>query len=346
MRLRTLGLLVTLAWGLGLCWTPLGASAQQPGKVYHIGFLSLLSPPAPSKTDGQQPSLFFQPFWQEMRKLGWIEGQNMVMEERWADMQFERMPALATELVERKVDLIVAAASLATVAAKQATSTIPIVMVNSLDAVKTGLVASLAHPGANVTGRTAVGWDREPMRLKLLKEAMPGISRIAVLWCTPVPGADAPGGLDWKDMQFAANELGVHLQRLEVGEPDDYERGYAAALNEHAEALFVRQCYLNNIDWRNLQRVVDFTAQHRLPAIYDSSEFVHAGGLLAYEPSWPEGLRQAASYVDRILKGAKPADLLVEQPTQFQLVINLKAAQALGITIPPALLKRADEVIR
>jgi putative ABC transport system substrate-binding protein len=248
--------------------------------------------------------------------------------------------------VQQQVDVIVTAASLATVAAKQATSTIPIVMVNSLDAVKTGLVASLAHPGANVTGRTAVGWDREPMRLKLLKEAMPGISRVAVLWCTPVPGADAPSGLEWKDMQFAADELGVTLQRLEVREPDDYEKGYAAALNAHAEALFVRQCYLHNIDWRNLQRVVDFTAQHRLPAIYDSSEFVHAGSLMAYEPSWSEGLRQAATYVDRILKGAKPADLLVEQPTQFQLVINLKAAQALGITIPPALLKRADEVIR
>ena len=184
------------------------------------------------------------------------------------------------------------------------------------------------------------------MRLKLLKEAVPGISRIAVLWCTPVPGADAPGGLEWKDMQFAGNQLGLHLQRLEVREPDDYEKGYAAALNEHAEALFVRQCYLKKIDWRNLQRVVDFTAQHRLPAIYDSSEFVHAGGLLAYEPSWPEGLRQAATYVDQILKGANPADLLVQQPTKFQLVINLKAAQALGITIPPALLKRADEVIQ
>src|SRR5215831_13668235 len=327
MRLRILGLLVILACGLGLFCTPLVATAQQPGKVYRIGFLSLLSPPAPSKPDGQQQSL--QPFWQEMRKLGWSEGQNIVMEERWADMQFERMPALATELVERKVDLIVAAASLATVAAKQATSTIPIVMVNSLDAVKTGLVASLSHPGANVTGMTAVGWDREPMRLKLLTEAMPGISRIAVLWCTPVPSADAPGGLEWKDMQFAGDQLGLHLQRLEVREPDDYERGYAAALNEHAEGLFVRQCYLNKIDWRNLQRIVDFMAQHRLPAIYDSSEFVHAGGLLAYEPSWPEGLRQAATYVDRIFKGAKPADLLVEQPTQFQLVINLKAAQAL-----------------
>src|SRR6516162_6342173 len=254
MRFRTLGLLVILACGLGLFCTPLVATAQQPGKVYRIGFLSLLSPPA--QPDGQQQSL--RPFWQEMRKLGWMEGQNIVMEARWADMQFERMPALATELVERKVDLIVAAASLATVAAKQATSTIPIVMVNSLDAVKTGLVASLSHPGANVTGRTAVGWDREPMRLKLLTEAVPGISRIAVLWCTPVPGADAPGGLEWKDMQFAADALGVKLQRLEVREPDDYERAYAVALNEHAEALFVRQCYLQNIDWHNLQRVVSW----------------------------------------------------------------------------------------
>jgi putative ABC transport system substrate-binding protein len=346
MWLRPLGLLVILACGLGVFCTQRVATAQQPGKVYHIGFLSLLSPPAASKPDDQQRLLYFQPFWQEMRKLGWREGQNIVMEERWADMQFERLPALATELAELKVDLIVAAASLETVAAKQATSTIPIVMVNSLDAVKTGLVASLAHPGANITGRTAVGWDREPMRLKLLKEAVPGISRIAVLWCTAVPGADAPGGLEWKDMQFAADELGVHLQRLEVREPDDYEKGYAAALNEHAEALFVRQCYLDKIDWRNVQRVADFTAQHRLPAIYDSSEFVHAGGLLAYEPSWPEGLRQAATYVDQILKGAKPADMVVQQPTKFQLVINLKVAQALGITIPPALLKKADEVIR
>jgi ABC-type uncharacterized transport system substrate-binding protein len=271
------------------------------------------------------------------------------MEARWADMRVERLPALATELVQQQVDLIVATASLETVAAKQATSTIPIVMVNSLDAVKTGLVASLAHPGANVTGRTAVGWDREPMRLKLLKGAVPGISRIAVLWCTAVTDADAPvqpGGLEWKDMQFAADALGVQLQRLEVREPDDYERAYAAAINEHAEALFVRQCYFHHINWRNLQRVVDFTAQHRLPAIYDSREFVHAGGLMSYDPSWPEGFRQAATYVDRLLKGAKPADLLVEQPTQFQLVINLKAAQALGITIPPALLRQADEVIR
>jgi putative ABC transport system substrate-binding protein len=284
-----------------------------------------------------------------MRQLGWMEGQNIVMEARWADMRVERLPALATELVQQQVDLIIATATLETVAAKQATSTIPIVMVNSLDAVKRGLVASLAHPGANVTGRTSVGWESEPMRLKLLTEAVPGRSRIAVLWCTAAPGADAPGepgGLVWKDMQFAANVLGVQLQRLEVREQDDLERAYAAALSEHAEALFVRPCYFHHINWGNLERVVDFTATHHLPAIYDSREFVYAGGLMSYDPSWPEGFRQAASYVDRILKGAKPADLLVQQSTTFELVINLKAAQALGITIPPALLKRADGVIR
>src|SRR5215470_17251810 len=176
MRLRPLGLLVTLALGLGLFWPPRVATAQQPDKVYHIGFLSLLSPPAPS--DGQQRALVFQPFWQEMRKLGWIEGQNIVMEERWADMRFERLAALATELVQLPVDLILAEASVETDAAKQATGTIPIVMAHSLDAVKTGLVASLSHPGANVTGMTALGLATEKQRLELPKETVPGNARI------------------------------------------------------------------------------------------------------------------------------------------------------------------------
>src|SRR5215475_7700950 len=217
MRLRTIGLLVILACGLGLFCTPLVATAQQPGKVYRIGFLSLLSPPAPSQPDGQQQALLFQLFWQEMRKLGWMEGQNIVMEERWADMQFERMPALATELVERKVDLIVTAASLATVAAKQATSTIPIVMVNSLDAVQTGLVASLSHPGANVTGTTALGMDTWEKRLEVLKETVPGSAPIAVLWCPAGPAADAPGqpsARNVQDMRLIAERLGVTLQGL------------------------------------------------------------------------------------------------------------------------------------
>jgi len=349
MRLSTLGILVTLACGLGLYWPPRVATAQQPGKVYRIGFLSAMSPPAPAQPDGQPRSPLLQPFWQEMRKLGWIEGQNLMMEARWADMRFERLPALATELVQLPVDLILAEASVETDAAKQATRTIPIVMAHSLDAVKTGLVASLAHPGANVTGMTALGLATEKQRLELLKELAPGNARIAILWCPTGPGADPSGQLgeqDWKDIQFIASTLGLQLQRLELREPDDYEKAFAAASSARAAAVFVSQCYFQKIAGVNLQQLVDIAAKYRLPVIYNSREFVQAGGLMSYGPSWPEGFRNAATYVDKILKGAKPADLQVEQVTKFDLVINLKAAQALGITIPPALLQRADEVIR
>lgn len=349
MRFSPLGLLVTLAWGIGLCWPPLVATAQQPGKVYRIGFLSVMSPPAPAQPDGQQQSPLLQPFWQEMRKLGWREGQNIVMEARWADMRFERLPALATELVQLPVDLIVAEASFETDAAKQATSTIPIVMAHSLDAVKTGLVASLPHPGANVTGMTALGLDTEKKRLELLKEIVPGNPRIALLWCPTGPGADSAGQLaeqDWRDIHFIANALGLQLQRLEVRGPDDYERAFATASRERAAAVFVRQCYFEKVAGAHLQRLVDIAAQYRLPAIYNSGEFVQAGGLMSYGPSWPDGFRNAATYVDKILKGATPADLPVEQPTTFELILNLKTAQALGITMPPALLQQADEVIQ
>ena len=199
MRFRTLGLLVILACGLGLFCTPLVATAQQPGKVYRIGFLSFWSPPSLAQPEGQQRSPFLQPFWQEMRQLGWMEGQNIVMEARWADTRFERLPALATELVQLPVDLILAEASIETEAAKQATSTIPIVMAHSQDAVKTGLVASLAHPGANVTGMTALGLATEEKRLDLLKEMAPGNAPIAVLWCPTGPGADASDQLGERD---------------------------------------------------------------------------------------------------------------------------------------------------
>jgi putative ABC transport system substrate-binding protein len=349
MRLGTLGLLVTLACGLGLCWPPRVATAQQPGKVYRIGFLSAMSPPAPAQPDGQPRSPLLQPFWHEMRQLGWIEGQNMVMEARWADMRFERLPALATELVQLPVDLILAEASVETDAAKQATSTIPIVMAHSLDAVKAGLVASLAHPGANVTGLTALGLATEKQRLELLKEMAPGNARIALLWCPTGPGADASGQLgeqDWKSIHFIASTLDLELQRLEPRGPDDYEQAFAAASSERAAGVFVRQCYFEKIAGVNLQRLVDIAAKYRLPTIYNSREFVQAGGLMSYGPSWPDGFRNAATYVDKILKGAKPADMPVAQVTTFDLVINLKTAQALGITIPPALLQRADEVIR
>ena len=333
-----LGGIVTLT--LGLLIAPLAVDAQPPGKIYHIGFLSALFPPV--APDWQQRS----PFLQGLRELGWIEGQNMVIERRWAERQFERLPALATELVQLKVDLIVAEASLEIAAAKQATTTIPVVMLTPFDAVETGLVASLAHPGANVTGMTSMTLDFDPKRLELLKETVPGSSRIAVLWCKAGPGSDflvRAGGPIWEEMQVTARALGVQLQRLEAGQPDDYEGAFTAAISERAAAMVVGQCYSNVF---NQQRIVDLAAQHRLPAIYSGRPWVRAGGLMSYGPRWRDVERRAATYVDKILKGAKPANLPVEQPTKFELIINLKAAKQIGLTIPPNVLARADKVIK
>jgi putative tryptophan/tyrosine transport system substrate-binding protein len=216
MRLSAIGLIVMLTLALGFLVAPLCSNAQQPGKVYHIGYLSALFPPA--EPDWQQRS----PFLQGMRELGWIEGQNLVIERRWAARQFERLPALATELVQLKVDLIVAEASLEIAAVKKATTPIPVVMLTPFDAVETGLVASLAHPGANVTGMTSMTLDFDPKRLELLKETVPGSARIAVLWCKAGPGSDFlvwTGRRTWEGLQVTARTLGVHLQRLEAGEP-------------------------------------------------------------------------------------------------------------------------------
>jgi putative ABC transport system substrate-binding protein len=263
----------------------------------------------------------------------------MVMERRWAEGQFERLPALATELVQLKVDLIVAAATLETNAAKKATRTIPIVMWGPFDAVESGLVASLAHPGENVTGMTTMSWDLNPKRLEPLKETVPGSSRMTILMCL----AEGLGGQGWQAMRVTARALGVQLQHLGVFGPDDYEEAFAAASSERAEAMFVLGCYFNNF---NLQRIVDLAAKYRLPAIYGLRNWVQAGGLMSYGPNRSALARHVATYVDKILKGAKAADLPVEQPTKFDLAINLKTAQALGLTMPPTLLMLADEVIR
>jgi putative ABC transport system substrate-binding protein len=330
MWYRAVGCIVTLT--LGLLTAPLVATAQQPGKVYRIGFLSARLPP-----------LLLDVFRQQLHELGWIEGQNIVIEHRSAERRFERLPALATELVQQKVDLILVGDGAAIVAAKQATSTIPIVMVSSVDAVAQGFVASLAHPGANVTGLTTMSADLEPKRLELLKETVPGSSRMTVLGCKDVPGWSFPVRWGEEGMQVTARALGVQLQLLLVQEPEDYQGAFAAAISERAEAMVVIQCYLNAF---NQQRIVDLAAQHRLPAIYSTRAWVQAGGLMSYGPSGPDMARRAATYVDKILKGAKPADLPVEQPTKFDLVLNLKTAQVLGLTIPPHLLVLADEVIR
>ena len=337
MRLSAVGLIVT--FGIGLLLTPLVDAAPQPGKVYRIGFLAAGSPPPPSA-----PTPMRDAFLQRLQELGWIAGQNIVFEPRWAEGRFERLPALVTELVQLKVDLILVWGGLEILAAKQVTGTIPIVMLSSLDAVEQGFVASLAHPGKNVTGVTTMTSDLNQKRLELLKETVPGSSRMTALMCQNLPGSqDISIGQGWEAMQGTARALGIQLHRLDVREPDDYEGAFAAAISERAEAMLVTPCYFNAF---NLQRVVDLAAKYRLPAIYTTREWVHAGGLMSYGPSVPDMARRAATYVDKILKGAKPADLPVEQPMKFDLVINLKTAQELGLTIPPTLLILVDEVIR
>jgi putative tryptophan/tyrosine transport system substrate-binding protein len=314
-----------------LLLAPLAADAQKAPKVPRIGTLSAFSPPA--QPDWQQRS----PFWAAMRELGWIEGQNIMMERRWAGWRLDRLPALATELVQLKVDLILANAGAEIIAAKGATKTIPIVMVSSLDAVEQGFVASLARPGENVTGVTSMTSELSRKRLDLLKEAVPKIVRVAILQCAGSPLPSLPGTL------AAARALGVSLQLLEVREADDYEVAFIAATRQHAEAMVVFTCYLNV---QNATRISAFAARHRLPTMYSEKLWVEGGGLMSYGPRLSDMNRLVAGYVDKILKGAKPADLPVQQPTSFELVINLKTAKALGLTIPPSVLARTDEVIR
>jgi putative ABC transport system substrate-binding protein len=317
----------------GLLAAPRAAGAQQPVKVPRLGVLSFYAPPA--VPDWQQ-RLHQWPFWQGMRELGWHEGRNIVIEFRWAEGRLERLPLLAAELVQLKVDAILALGGAEITAAQEATDTIPIVMA-SLDAVEQGFVASLARPGGNVTGLTAMTAELSQKRLELLKETVPQISRIAALQCQGL------SGLGGTETQVAAQALGMHLQFLEGRDPDDYEAAFAAARRARAEALVVFTCYFNTL---NRQQIVALAAQYRLPAIYTERGWVQAGGLMSYGPNDAEMHRRAATYMDKVLKGVKPADLPVEQPLKFELVINLKTAQALGLTIPPTLLFQADEVIR
>ena len=317
--------------GLGaVLAAPLGAQAQKPSKPPRIGTLSAFSPP--SQPDWQQRS----PFWAAMRELGWIEGQNIMVESRWAEGRLDRLPALATELVQLKVDLILANAGAEIVAAKRATTTIPIVMASSLDAVEQGFVLSLARPGVNVTGVTSMTAELSRKRLDLLKETIPKIVRVAILHCR---GLSLPG---LTATIAAARTLAVSPQVLDVGDADDYEAAFAAASRERDGAMIVFTCYYNV---QNAPRIAALAARHRLPTMYNERGWVDAGGLMSYGPRSADMVRLVATYVDKILKGAKPADLPVEQPTKFELVINLKTAKALGLTIPPSLLLRADQVI-
>jgi len=319
----------------GLLAAPLAAEAQQAAKVTRIGYLSPNLAASPHLPEA---------FRQGLRDLGYVEGRNVVIEYRDAEGKPERLPALAAELVALKVDVIVAPAStLAALTAMQATKTIPIVFAGVGDPVTSGLVTSLARPGGNVTGLTGLGPELVGKRLELLTQAVPGVSRVAVL---SRPGA--LGERTDKDMlkgvEGAGRALGVRLQFVEARGrgPEDFDRAFSDMTRARASALTVLP---SAMFFNERRRLVDLAAKNRLPAVYPLREFVDAGGLMSYGPNFADLFRRAATYVDKILKGAKPGDLPVEQPTKFELVINLKTAKALGLTIPQSLLGRADQVI-
>jgi putative ABC transport system substrate-binding protein len=318
--------LITLA--LILFLAPLVADIQ-PTNVYRLGLLAFGSP---TNSD-------LEAFWQGLRELGYVEGQNITMEFRLAEGKLDRLSALAAELVGLRVAVIVTDSTVAALAAKHATQTIPIVMVTVADPIGSGLVANLAHPGGNVTGMSLMASDLTGKRLELLKEAVPGLRRVAVLLNEANPGS----ALSLNDTESTARTLGLQLYPLKVRGPEDFEGAFAAVLREGANGLIELS---DVMFFRHRAQIVDLAAKGQLPALYSLRAFASVGGLMAYGPSIPAQYRRVAYYVDRILKGAKPADLPVEQPTKFELVINLKTAQALGLTIPPTLLFQADEVIR
>jgi putative ABC transport system substrate-binding protein len=331
MRFNQLGRreFITLLGGAAVAW-PLAARAQQTGKVYRIGILETTSQALNSTN--------LDAFRKGLHEFGYIEGQNLVIEYRSANGRDERFPSLATELVRLNVDLILTRGTPAALAAKYATTTIPIVLSGLGDPVANGVVASLAHPGANVTGLSASTTELQAKRLELLTELVPRVARIAFLTNLGNPNEQ----LNWEQTDTAARVLGIRPQLLDVQKPEDFGRAFDDASEQRADALVVASDGLLS---RNRQLIVDLAAKHRLPAIYASGEFINPGGLASYAPNFSDLYRRAATYVDKILKGAKPVDLPVELPTKFELVINLKTAKALGLTVPPTLLTRADEVI-
>ena len=320
-----------LALGAILLALSVSARAQQPAKVPRIGLLS---------ADAASASWHLvEAFRHGLRDLGHVEGQNITIEYRFAEGKYDRLPDLAAELVRHKVDVIKAFTTPATRAAMNATATIPIVFSQAGDPVGSGLVASLARPGANVTGVSLLAAELSVKNLELLKEIVPRISRVAVLWEPDQP----VGAFFLRQTEVAAKSLRVQLQPLEVRDPNDLETAFASVTRRRAQGLIVLPGSLFNL---HRHRLADLAARSRVPAIFIRREFVEAGGLMSYGTNFADVSRRAATYVDKILKGAKSADLPVEQPTRFEMVINMKTAKALGITFPPSIMVRADQVIQ
>jgi ABC-type uncharacterized transport system substrate-binding protein len=320
---------VTLLLGGTLATWPRAANAQQVGKVPRVGFLFYGSP-------GPSPEL--DAFRQGLRDLDYIEGQNIIVEYRFASGQVERLPDLAAELVRLKPDVIVTPGTPASVAAKQATSTLPIVFAGVADAVGARLVANLARPGGNITGLTSISAELGGKRLELLKRLVHNASRVAVLY-NP---ADRSNVLVLKELQQAAPALALTLQPFEVREPSEFEGAFAAMTREHADAMFGAAGILT---FQHRQTVVDLAANSRIPTLWGHRQFVEAGGLMSYAVNFYDQIRRTAAYVDQILKAAKPGDLPVQQPTTFELILNLRTAKALGLAIPPGVIAIANEVI-
>jgi len=324
MRLHVIPLIVALAIFGG----PLAVAAQPLGQVYRIGILSTDPPPA----------RLWEPLLDGLRERGYREGRNLVFERRFSEGHAERFPELAAELVRLRVDCIIVPTTPAALAAKHATQTIPIVMTTASDPVGAGLVASLAQPGGNITGLSSLGPELSGKRLELLKEVVPGLTRVALLW-NPTNPVNAVG----QEIQAAAHALGLQLHSQEVRSPQDFEGVFARTRQARPEALLV---LTDNLIAMHARQIVAFATQEHLPSLFATRGGAVAGGLMSYGASLPDLYRRAATYVDKILKGAKPADLPIERPMKFELVINLKTAKALGLTMPPTLLMLADEVIR
>jgi putative ABC transport system substrate-binding protein len=322
---------IALVGGAAAGWT-CGASTQQPPKITRIGVLS----PGLAAV-----STNLAAFRHGLHELGYNEGQNLAIELRYGEWKLDLLRDLAAELTARNVDLILAASTPAALAAKQVTSTIPIVAVAMGDPIVDGLVASLASPGGNITGTTFLGPELVAKRLQLLRDAVHGISRLAALWH---PGAYGEGTMRdiLKETEVGSRKWGVQLQLLQVSGPNDFDGAFSAMMREHADALVVLPSVML---FGEHKRIVALAAQNRLPAMYQAREFVDAGGLMSYGANLPELFRRSAIYVDKILKGTKPADLPVEQPTKFELLVNLKTARELGLTMPREFLLLADEVI-
>ncbi len=329
------GKIVTLSviFALGFFSVRVSSEAQQAKKIPRLGFISSFGSP-------KDPWPFFESFRLGLRELGYIEGQNVLIENRYPEGRRDRMAALVDELVQLKVDVIVAANNTVIRAAQKATKTIPIVMVSSIDPVAAGYVTSLARPGANITGLSPLIRDLSAKRMELLKELLPNLSRVGVLW-----DADGPGpAIAFKEYTAAAQAFKLDLQSLEVRGPrPDLKGAFQAARKRRVDALII---VINPLIGQHQKEVLELTKKNRLPSLTENSQLVDAGGLLSYAANYSDMYRRAATYVDKILKGVKPADLPVEQPTKFELVINLKTAKEIGLTIPPNVLVRADRVIK